>query len=181
MLNINSASAHHKKLFFLIGSMGCGKSFWADILSKEKGFHFIDLDKVIEAEANDTIANIFKTKGEAFFRSIETIQLEKIISNNDDTIIATGGGTACFNDNLKLMNSNGVTIWLNESIENIVERITPYKLTRPLIASIDNEQIYTYINSLLKDRIAYYSKCQYQLACNEINKSNLLKIINQNV
>ncbi len=180
MLDKSSAANQPPKLFFLIGLMGCGKSFWAEILSTENGFQVFDLDKTIEQEEKDSIVNIFKQKGETYFRNIETIQLKKTLLFNHPTIIATGGGTPCFNDNLQLMNSIGITIWLNESVENIVERITPQKLKRPLIENVENDQIRTYISSLLQDRMPYYSKCKFRLNSNEISKYNLLKIINQN-
>jgi len=168
-------------LFFLIGSMGTGKTYWCSIIAEEKQINFIDLDTAIEQDLGMSVADIFETYGEIFFRAKETEVLIKIIASNKKAIIATGGGTACFNDNMKLMNDSGVTIWLNDSINKIIERIKPLKEVRPLLKNIPNEQLYSYLQNLNNFRKPFYAQCKYQLNETQISTSQILKIINQYV
>jgi shikimate kinase len=168
-------------LFFLIGSMGTGKTYWGSVIAEEKEINCIDLDTLIEHYLGMSIADIFETYGEIFFRAKETEVLIKIIASNKKAIIATGGGTACFNDNMKLMNDSGVTIWLNDSINKIIERIKPLKELRPLLKNIPNEQLYSYLQNLNNFRKPFYAQCKYQLNETQISTSEILKIINQYV
>ncbi|NJN78937.1 MAG: shikimate kinase [Saprospiraceae bacterium] len=95
---------------YLIGFMGSGKSFIGKQLSEQLNFEFCDLDERIETAKNQSIASIFENKGETYFRKLESTILQKT-ANLKNTIIATGGGTACFFDNMEWMNENGKTIF----------------------------------------------------------------------
>jgi shikimate kinase len=181
MSDTSIATISKKNLIFLIGLMGCGKTFLANILSNEKGIDCIDLDKLIEKEEQSSVTDIFKNKGELVFRDLETKFLKECITSIRSLIVATGGGTPCFNDNIQLMNEKGITIWLDESIETIIERIKPCKFKRPLIADIDEENLTDYFEALHKARNPFYSQCQYKLIGKQITKENLSKIINQYV
>jgi shikimate kinase len=161
--------------------MGSGKTHWGKLIAEEKHINFIDLDTAIEKDLSMSIADIFETYGEIFFRNKETEVLIKIISANKKAIIATGGGTACFNDNMKLMNDSGVTIWLNDSLNDIVERVKPLKESRPLLKNITDFELHSHLKKIIDSRKTYYSQCKYQLCENEISTSALLKIINQYV
>lgn len=164
------------KLFFLTGLMGSGKTYWGQVLAAKNNFNFIDLDAIIENSIDISISQIFDTKGEFFFRKIETEVLTKI-STKHNTIIATGGGTPCFNNNMSWMNENGITIWLNQSIENIIEKIIPEKIQRPLIADISNQDLSAFFANQLQQRKFFYQQSNHNLNANEISENNLQKII----
>jgi shikimate kinase len=170
--------------FFLVGLMGCGKTHWGQALATNNHFNFIDLDTKIEEKLISSIAQIFTTKGEAFFRGKET-ELLKLIQqeygNNKHTIVATGGGTACFHNNINWMNDNGISIWLNDSVENIVERIIPTKHLRPLLNNISNQDLHSYFATQLQERKLFYNQSKYCLNVGEITTTNLQKIMNQYV
>jgi shikimate kinase len=85
---------------FLIGFMGCGKSTIGKKLAKTLSCKFIDLDKYIERKTGESIQQIFKEKGEKYFRVLETESLMEICES-DNLVIATGGGTPCFFDNMQ--------------------------------------------------------------------------------
>ncbi len=89
---------------------------------------WIDLDQQIEKETSITIKEIFETEGEDYFRKKESETLHGL-SKYDNIIIATGGGTACFYDNMKWMNEHGLTIWVDESIVVLTERLEKEKNT----------------------------------------------------
>ena len=83
---------------YLIGFMGCGKSYFGRKLATETGMQLIDLDKFIEESQHATIPQLFQKYGEQGFRTIEKKALEEV-SNFENTIISTGGGAPCFFDN----------------------------------------------------------------------------------
>lgn len=121
----------HSKIF-LIGLPASGKTTWGKRIAQELNLPFIDLDEEIVRTANQSIAAIFEQDGEATFREVESKALQSVISTNDKFVLATGGGTPCFANNLELMNSEGVTVFLNISLPIIEERLKGNS-TRPLM------------------------------------------------
>ena len=114
--------------------MGVGKSTVAKCLSQFLKIKHIDLDKFIEANANQTIKEMIEEKGEVFFREVETENLRKIIEETDFKIVSLGGGAWVFEQNRKLIKKHGcTTIWLESSFEHCWRNITSSKNVRPLI------------------------------------------------
>lgn len=149
-----------KKLVFMCGFMGCGKTTQGKKLAKELGYYFIDLDDYISNKYDQTITELFKEKGEAEFRNIETEALGECIKNNLKALIAVGGGTPCFNNNMELMTSNGKVIYLKMNAEALYNRLFNAKEDRPLIRDKANEEMFLYIENLLKTREVFYDKAQ---------------------
>ena len=109
--------------YFLVGMPSCGKSSLAKIIGKEINIQFIDLDKEIEIVEKRSINEIFNIKGEGYFRKIESEVLNSIIKSNKSFIMATGGGTPCYNDNMKIINNNGISIFLDVKISELETRL----------------------------------------------------------
>ena len=107
---------------YLIGFMASGKSTFGKCLAKQNAQRFIDLDEQIEQRIGMSISAFFEKKGEAAFRKIESDVLKETV-DLEDCIIATGGGTPCFSDNLAWMKKNGTTLWLNIPLEILVKRL----------------------------------------------------------
>ncbi|MEY4727536.1 MAG: hypothetical protein RLZZ390_60 [Bacteroidota bacterium] len=158
-------SDQHPKLIFLIGFMGSGKSHEGHLLAKHLDLPFIDLDGWIEEQQNRTISEIFRTEGEDSFRNIETAALQQAahqllsqsVSSTYAGIISTGGGTPCFHDNMDWMNANGVTVWLNLPVAVLAMRLSKEKSKRPLIANLNDGELYQFIEKKLEERYPYYS------------------------
>lgn len=144
---------------------------------------FIDLDEWIEEREHSTVADLFKEKGEAYFRTLESTALihtaEHLQSKNTPQtqsyfagVIATGGGTPCFNDNMNWMNQHGVTVWLNVAVDVLVERLVHEKAKRPIIAALHDRDLHQFITDKLVERQPYYSKAT--ITINEmLNTENL--------
>lgn len=161
--------------FFLIGFMGSGKTYWAKQWSEAFGLSCYDLDEEIEKKAGMTIAEIFQKKGENGFRKIEQQVLTSFFEK-DDFILSCGGGTPCFFDNMKQMNRNGVTIFLNSSVEELVSRVKNEKETRPLIKDLADEVLDQYIGEKLQQRLPYYSKAMYHFHTRFLSNDNFERL-----
>ena len=147
-----------KKILFICGFMGCGKTTQGKKLAKEMGYYFIDLDDYISNKYDNTITDLFQEVGEDEFRKIETTALQECINDNLKALIATGGGTPCFNNNMELMKTNGKVVYLKMEPEALYNRLFNAKNERPLIKDKANEEMLLYIENLLKVREAFYNK-----------------------
>lgn len=146
--------------YFLIGYMGSGKSYQGRRMATSLGLPFIDLDCWIEQHEDSSIVTIFKEKGEHYFREKEREALQYIIKNYSHVIVATGGGTPCYFDNIERMNQAGETIFLNTSKEIIFQRLNRNRTFRPLIAQLTDIELMEFIEKHLAIRLPYYLKAK---------------------
>lgn len=137
--------------------MGTGKTTLGKELAKSFDVQFIDLDHYIQELEEKTISEIFEEVGEDGFRNIESMTLKKL-STLDNTIIATGGGTPCFFDNMDYMNETGTTIYLRATPEALCKRLNVCKEKRPLIRDKNEEELYSFVKENLSKREPYYLK-----------------------
>ncbi len=161
---------------FLIGLMGSGKSYWADKLSSLLNIPAFHLDDEIEKAEQKTVAEIFSEKGEDHFRQKEN-EVLKSFSAKENFILSTGGGAPCFYDNMNWMNNNGITIWIDEPVEIIAERLQKEKSHRPLIATVEDNNLEYFLTQMREKRNSFYSKAKYYLTGNNITEKDFLKII----
>jgi shikimate kinase len=164
---------------FLIGMMGSGKTYWMDRLGRKLKLPRYDLDKLIEGVEDRSIRQIFEESGEEHFRKMESIVL-KWFADKDEFILSTGGGTPCYFDNIDWMNNEGITIWLDESISLLVERLLPEKAHRPLISHLEEQGLELFLENRKQQRVPFYSKAKFTLSGDAINEKNLLSLIKQN-
>jgi len=163
---------------FLIGMMGTGKSYWAQRIAASKNIDWMDLDAQIEKDALMTIKEIFETNGEAYFRNKEKEVLHQLGAYKN-IVIATGGGTPCFHDNMQWMNKHGITIWIDEAVEVLAERLKKEKAHRPLIKDLDDEELLHFLSIKLSERSKFYNQCQYHLQGDKISDRSFAEILQQ--
>ncbi len=152
--------------------MGTGKTYWGKQWSEAMGLSFYDLDKMIEAEENESIATIFEKKGEAYFRQVEMEQLRSMQSIPFG-IIACGGGTPCHADNMEWMKANGITIYIQSTAADILERVLNEQADRPLLKNLNKAELLFFIEKKLKERMPYYKAADYTLESKEIQQDSL--------
>jgi shikimate kinase len=162
-------------MIFLIGFMGSGKTYWGRVWSQKLSIDFYDLDEVIEKNEGKTIAAIFEKDGEDHFRRIEAAAL-RTFSEKENCIIACGGGTACFNDNMQWMNENGTTIYLSATPPYILSRVKEEKDKRPLINKHNEAELLFFIEQKLKEREPFYNQAKITLPVTELNENTLSTI-----
>jgi len=136
---------------YLIGFMASGKTTIGKKLAQKLGYTFLDLDALIVEKTGKTISEIFAESGEATFRKIEseTLQATQTLAN---TLIATGGGTPCHNDNMAWIKENGTSLYLRLSIPRLVGRLRADKANRPMLAHLEDEALSQFIENLLSQR-----------------------------
>lgn len=161
---------------FLIGLMGSGKSYWATQLAKKLKTGGYDLDSLIENLEDKTIAELFDEDGEDYFRKTEA-KLLRWFGEKKAFVLATGGGTPCFHDNIAWMNKQGITIWLDEEIDVLVERLMPEKAHRPLIRDLGEEDIKSFLLKKRAERELYYGQAAHRLSSKDISLKVLQQII----
>lgn len=156
------------KPIFLIGYMGSGKTTLGRALSQATGMQFIDLDEYIENRYRMSISDIFSLHGEAAFRQREQAMLTEV-ADFEDVIIACGGGTPCFYDNMELMNRRGTTVLLEASHARLSERLSAARSKRPLIAAMTDEELDAYIRSALSARMPHYGKAHHRFCSDRLD------------
>lgn len=142
---------------FIIGYMACGKTTFGRALARATGRRLIDLDFFIEQRFHRTIPQIFAERGEEGFRRVETAMLREV-GEFDDVIIACGGGTPCFGDNLDYMLGRGTVLFLEASEGRITERIIANSSRRPLMAGKKPDEIAEAVGEGLAARMPFYSR-----------------------
>ncbi|MBS1544145.1 MAG: AAA family ATPase [Bacteroidetes bacterium] len=163
---------------FLLGLPGSGKTTIGNALASQLNLQFVDLDAEIEKNAGESIASIFSKKGEDHFREIEKKELEKWCTGADSFVMATGGGTPCFYDNLSLMKLSGLTIFLDVPVQVIADRLRQTALEdRPLFARTSTEELESHLESLRSKRISFYHLAHHTVEGSEISISTLLQVI----
>lgn len=152
----------------LVGYMGAGKTTVGRALARDLGYAFYDLDWYIEDRFHTKIADIFANEGEARFREIEQRMLHEL-AEFEDVVIACGGGTACFFDNMDYMNRQAETIWLRATPDVIEQHLRMGKSVRPLLLGKTPEQLREYIRESLRTREPFYAKAKHILQIDVIN------------
>ena len=143
---------------FLIGFMGSGKSYWGRKLSEKLNLPFFDLDEQVVSHEGKSISEIFTVHGEEYFRLQEKNTLHLLTESHDSFIMATGGGTPCYFNNIEYMHLSGTTVWINTSQDELFRRLILEKEKRPLISELTDEQLQGFISKKYSDRRIYYEQ-----------------------
>jgi shikimate kinase len=160
---------------YLIGYMGCGKSTIGKKLAKLLSFKFIDLDNLIEQEEKQSISDIFNNRGEVEFRKIESNKLVSL-SNEANVVISLGGGTPCFNENMKFIVSSGTAIFIKMPVNAIFNRLKGAKQTRPLVAEKDDDELLAYITEQLLVRTPFYDQAALTISGLDVSSTVLQQL-----
>lgn len=148
-----------KKIIYMLGFMGSGKTTAGKKLAASLGWSFIDLDRLIEEHQGMKIAEIFSNLGEGHFREVES-QMLRSASENEFTVISTGGGAPCFAGNMALMLETGLTVYLKLTPDQLVSRLIRATGERPLLKDLKGKELLEYIENKLAERSVWYEKSE---------------------
>ena len=154
-----------KKNLVLLGMMAVGKTTLAKIVAKKHNLKFIDTDKNIIEKNSMTIAEIFKKKGEIFFRKEEEKEVLKSLKKNN-CVIALGGGAFINKTVRENILKNAISIWLDVDIETLNNR-TKQNYKRPLLEKENNQ---TKLKELYIQRKKIYALSNHRIECGKLSK-----------
>jgi shikimate kinase len=164
------------KIFF-IGFMGCGKTHWGNLLSQKLNLPFFDLDQKIVEHDGRSVSEIFKKEGEEYFRLLEKDVLHLLTENHESFVMACGGGTPCFYNNIDYLKKKGTVVWINCSTEMLYQRLVKERDKRPLISNIPPEELKSYIIKKYSSRKIFYQQATVILPEEVITIENLVNKI----
>jgi shikimate kinase len=176
-MDVSNSSVNVGENVFLVGFMGSGKTHWGKIWAVNTMRSFIDLDEVIEKMAGKSIADIFEIKGEDYFRKLEADALRSCATVSN-SIIACGGGTPCFYDNMKWMNEYGITIYLTCTPSEVLKRVELEQEKRPLVKKLNRAELLFFIEQKLKEREPVYTQAKFSVSSNQLTLDSFPGIIN---
>ena len=144
----------------LIGYMGAGKTTIGKILAKDLGVPFYDLDWYIETRMRKKVKQIFDERGEEGFRIIERNMLHEV-AEFEDVVVACGGGTPCFFDNMEYLVGQGDVVYLRGTPDVLFRHLEMGKGVRPLLLGKSDEELLEYIKENVEKREEFYMKANH--------------------
>jgi len=147
---------------YLIGMPGSGKSTLGKKLALDLGILFVDLDVQIELKEGVSIRELFTAKGEDYFRKLESSMLREYGAMSNSFVMATGGGTPCFYDNMEFMNETGTSVFVDVPVEELVRRMNQSNTSkRPLLS--DSQNLSARLTELREARLSFYNQGKIKL------------------
>ena len=148
---------------YLVGFMGTGKTEVAKLLAKHLKCLHVDMDEAIEKRQNMSITEIFKSRGEAYFRRLEK-ELVAELSAKDGVVVACGGGTFVDPENIVALKKSGTVVCLSSTPGTILKRTSCFK-NRPLL-NVDNPK--AVLEELLEKRMPFYAQAHYMVDADKL-------------
>ena len=156
--------------------MGSGKSTLGRALATAKNISFVDLDAYIAEREKCSVPDIFKNKGEIYFRKKEALYLQEVLQKEEDMVLSLGGGTPCFGNNMQLIQAAGaVSIYLKYQPQTLTQRLLQEKDHRPLLAEIKEIDLEEFIRKHLFDRNPYYGQATHIIAMDGLTADQSLQ------
>ena len=161
------------KNLILIGMMASGKSTIGRLLARKLNLKFFVTDFIIEKKAKMKIVEIFQKKGESYFRNLEKKIIFNLLNKNN-CVISLGGGAFINEAVRKVAQKDNTTIWLNWSLKTLIDRIKKNN-KRPVASNLSNNEL----KDLLIYRSKIYSKANYKIDCENMQKTEIVNKIIQ--
>jgi shikimate kinase len=156
-------------VIFVIGFMGCGKTYWSRKWSEAYRLPVHDMDEILEKEEGASCLQIFENHGEHYFREKEARLLRQLGTMAGDRIVSCGGGTPVYKDNMRWMNEHGLTVYLSASPEYLLANITSDESShRPLIKNIPPNELLFQIHKKLNERLPIYQQAKITWQVHEL-------------
>jgi shikimate kinase len=157
---------------FLVGFMCSGKSTVGKLLANKLGYTFWDIDQVIEEREGKSIEEIFKDRGEEYFRSLEKKVLEEFLKK-EKVVVSTGGGLGADQIAMETMKSAGLVVWLDLDFETFLQRCA-HQEGRPLL-----KKGMDYLRALMEEREKVYRLAHVRLKTDKPPNALVERLLSQ--
>jgi shikimate kinase len=161
---------------YLIGYMASGKTRMGQDLSALTGYPFVDTDELFEERYRISILDFFERYNEDAFRKMEKDLLLETL-NHKDAIIATGGGTPCFFENMEFIKRNGISIYLRMGLPSLIDRLTVVRKKRPLLKNKNKIELESFIRAQLAEREPFYNQADFTVNAEMITAQDIVCLL----
>jgi shikimate kinase len=155
--------------------MGSGKTYWGQQLSQKLNIPFFDMDEQVVSSEGRSINDIFEKFGEEYFRLKEKGILYTTTETHTTFVMACGGGSPCYFNNIDYMNQSGTTVWLNTPLTILFQRLMNEKEKRPLLKELSTDQLRSFIIKKFADRKIYYEQAEVIIDDEEISLDHFIE------
>ena len=156
--------------------MGAGKTTTARRLANRLGWEVADTDDLFEEKYKISVCDFFHKYDEPLYRKLES-EVLKETQGLENVVISTGGGTACYFDNMEWMNQNGLTVFLRISEKAVVDRLLHAKRKRPLAIGKSEEELTEFVTQHYTSRLPFYEQAKITVKSEDLDLDNLLEMI----
>ncbi len=161
---------------YIVGYMVAGKTTAARHLASHLGWEVVDTDALFEEKYKISVCDFFNKYDEPLYRKLES-EVLKSTENLDNVVISTGGGTACYFDNMEWMNQHGLTVFLRISQTAVVDRLLHAKRKRPLAEGKTESELTEFVNRHYTARLPFYEQAKITVKAENLDLENLIKQI----
>lgn len=158
--------------------MGAGKTTAARRLANRLGWEVVDTDDMFEEKYKISVCDFFNKYDEALYRKLES-EVLKSTESLTHVVVSTGGGTACYFDNIDWMNQHGLTVFLRISEKAVVDRLVHAKRKRPLAIGKSEEELTDFVARHYTSRLPFYEKAQITVKSEDLDIERLTETIKE--
>ena len=161
---------------YIVGYTGAGKTTAARRLANHLGWGVVDTDAMFEEKYKISVCDFFNKYDEPLYRKLES-EVLKSTADLENVVISTGGGTACYFDNMEWMNQHGLTVFLRISQKAVVDRLVHAKRKRPLAEGKTEAELTEFVNRHYTSRLPFYEQAKITVKAEDLDLDNLIKQI----
>ena len=161
---------------YLVGYMGAGKTTAARRLAHRLGWEVVDTDALFEEKYKISVNDFFNKYDETLYRKLES-EVLKATESLENVVVSTGGGTACYFDNMEWMNQHGLTVFMHISPKAAVDRVIHSRHKRPLVEGKSEEELTEFVNRHYASRMPFYEQALITVKSEDLDVDSLLEVI----
>lgn len=161
---------------YIVGYMGAGKTTAAKRLARRLGWDVADTDALFEEKYRISVDDFFQKYDEPLYRKLES-EILKSTGDSDHIVISTGGGTACYFDNMEWMNQHGLTVFMQISPKAAVDRVLHSRHKRPLARGKSEEELLKFVSRHYASRMPFYAQAKITVKSEDFDLDALMQRI----
>ena len=161
---------------YIVGYMGAGKTTVARRLANRLGWEVADTDDLFEEKFRISIDDFFHKYDETLYRKLES-QVLKETEALENVVVSTGGGTACYFDNMDWMNQHGITVFLHISEKAVIDRLLHAKRKRPLSTGKSEAELTAFVQQHYISRLPFYEQAKIIVKSEDFDLDNLVQLV----